>query len=354
MKRIDAYISRSILAATGVVALVVAALVILSRFIGEIDDVGSGDYGWLVMSVYVLLKTPSDMLLVMPVITLLGALMAIGSLAAGRELIVLRSAGVSMARLVGSVSVAGVALALIAVVISEFAGPVGTNTADNLQHVARYGTAAQALPNGVWLRHGNTMVRVGGMVAGSRITDVDIYRMDDNGRLQKTVHAARGQLSENGMLLQSPRVTQISIDGTEVTHPAQLRVDITLGPRVLQLAAVDPAEQSSWELWQYIGYLEANDINSAQYRLALWRNIVTPFTIWLLAVFALPFAFGSLRSAGAGQRLFVGGLIGLVFYLVNQIVGASGMVYGLSPWLAASLPTLILGGITLYWIRRLN
>lgn len=355
MKRIDRYISRSILAATGVVAIVVAALVVLSRFIGELGNVGSGDYGWLQMTVYVLLKTPADMLLVMPVIVLLGALMALGGLAAGRELLVLRSAGVSMARLAGSVSVAGLVLAFIAVAISEFVGPVGTDTADDLRHGARYGNQVQALPNGVWLRYGDTVVRIGGMVAGKHITDIDIYRMDGDGGLLAAIHADRGRLSkEGGMLLQSPRITRTSISGTEVAHPGSLRVDITLGADVLQLAAVDPQEQSSWELWRYINYLDANDINADDYRLALWRNIVTPFTIWILVVFALPFAFGSLRGAGAGQRLFLGGLFGLVFYLVNQIVGASGMVYGLPPWLAASLPTLVLGTGTLYWIRRLN
>lgn len=354
MKRIDWYIGSSVLTATGMVALVVVALAMVSRFIAEIDKVGDGGYGWLQMSLYVLLKTPSDLLLVLPVVTLLGALLALGSLAAGRELVVLRSAGVSMLRLVGSVSVAGVVLAVIAIALGEYIGPAGNDAADNLQHRARYGTAVQALPDGVWLRHGDTIVRVGGMVAGTHITDIDIYRMDDQGHLLTAIHASRGRLGDGAILLQQPQITRITTTGTQVRHPAQLRVAIALGPEVLKLAAVDPNEQTSLALWRYISYLGANDINAGDYRLALWRNILTPFTIWLLTVFALPFAFGSLRSAGSGQRLFLGGLLGLLFYLADQIIGATGMVYGLPPWLAASLPTLLLGAGTAYWVRRVN
>lgn len=354
MKKIDTYISRAILGSTGMVALVLVVLVMVSRFIGETDSVGQGGYGWLEMLAYVVLKTPADILLVMPVITLLGALMALGALAGGRELIVLRSAGVSMWRLVGSVSVAGVILALIAVGIGEYLGPHSTDTAEQLRYTARHGTQAQSLPNGVWLRQDNAIVRVGGTLPGKRITDVTIYRLDKKGRLQTTLHAHRAMLDKQGMVLIKPQITRVSINGTQTPSPKRLRVNITLGTNVLKLATVDPAEQSSLELWRYINYLQANNVDASDYQLALWRNIVMPFTVWLLVVFALPFALGSLRGAGAGQRLFLGGLLGLVFYLVNEIVAASGMVYGLPPWLAASLPTLVLGAGTIYWIRRLN
>lgn len=354
MKKIDVYIARMILSATGVVALVLAALVFVSRFIGEVDDVGQGGYGWLELLAYVLLKTPADLLLVMPVFTLLGALMALGALAGGRELVVLRSAGVSMFRLVGSVSVAGVVLAVIAVGIGEYVGPVGTHVADQLRHTARHGSVAQSLDNGVWLRQGNAVVRIGGTLPNQRVTDVTIYRLNDDGQLQTAIHAPRARLNDNGMLLLQPQLTHISIHGTTTQAPEQMRVGVELGPAALQLATVDPAEQSSLGLWYYINYLQANNVDASAYQLALWRNIVMPFTVWLLAVFALPFAFGALRGAGSGQRLFLGGLSGLVFYLVNEIVAASGMVYGLPPWLAASLPTLVLAAVTLYWVRWLN
>ncbi len=354
MKLIDIYISRAILSATGVVALVVGALVMLSRVIGELDNLGDGDYGPLDLLGYVLLHMPSDLLLVLPVIALLGSLLALGALAAGSELVVLRSASVSMARLAGSVSVAGVVLAILAIAVGEYLGPAGVRQADALQEAARHGPSAQSIGDGLWLRQGNNIVRIGGTLPGGRVTDVSIYRLDDDGRLGETIQAPRATLGEQQLTLEDPRFTRIRTDSSEAGAPEQLVVDIALGSDVLDLAVIEPSELSSPGLWRYIDYLQANNVNADDYQLVLWRNIVNPITIWVLTVFALPFAFGSLRSAGAGQRLFVGGLIGLVFYLVNEIVASSGPVYGLPPWLAASLPTVLLAAGGLYWMRRLN
>ena len=106
MKLIDRYISRTILVATAVVAIVVSALVALSAFIGEADNIGEGNFGIVQVIVYTLLKMPGHLYLVMPVVALLGSLLALGALAAGSELIVVRASGVSMRRLVVSVSIA--------------------------------------------------------------------------------------------------------------------------------------------------------------------------------------------------------------------------------------------------------
>src|SRR5699024_8148570 len=347
-------IGRSILAATGVVTLVLTVLVVLARLIREVDDVGQADYGWLAMLAHIALKTPTDLLYVMPVIVLLGALMALGALAGGRELIVLRSAGVSMARLAAAVSIAGIALAILVSGVVEFAGPAGTRIGDQLRHNALHDARAQTLGEGVWLRQNAFIVRIGGLLDDELVQDIDIYKLDDSGQLLAAMRAARGRMREQGLELIEPEITRISIEGTETLAPESKLVDIELGPDVLALATVKPARQSSIKLWHYIRYMQANNINADDYRLALWRNLVTPFTIWFLVLFALPFAFGALRGSGAGQRLFFGGLLGLLFYLVNEIVAASGMVYGLPPWLAASLPTLVLGAGTLYWIHRLD
>src|SRR5699024_10594431 len=174
---------------------------------------------------------------------------------------------------VGSVSVAGILLAVVAAGIGEYAGPAGDETAQNLQHRARYGSAAQALPDGVWLRHADTVVRIGGMPAPGHITDIDVYRMDDSRHLQVAMHAKQGRLGADGMLLDQPQVTRISLQGTRVEQPEQLQVGVKLGSDVLALAAVDPDEQSSLDLVHYIRYLQANHLDASDYKLALWRNI---------------------------------------------------------------------------------
>lgn len=354
MTLLDRYISRSILAATGVVALVIASLMALIVFIDQADDIGRGSYGFLQVLLYTAYLLPKRMEMAMPVVALLGSLLALGGLAAGSELVVVRSAGVSMRRMAVSVSIAGIALALLAVVIGEYLVPNGVRQADDLRDQSLHGEVRTSIDDGLWLRQGNDMLRIDSTLPGGRIDGLSVYVFGKGGQLEMTLKAPSARVEHDSLVIDHPKVTRLSTESATTSAPAQLRLPIAIDPDVIKLAVTDPTELSSYGLWRYIDYLDTNDINDSDYRLELWRNIVAPFTVWTLVVFALPFAFGSLRSASAGQRLLMGGLAGLIFFLVNEIVASTGPVYGVPPWLAASLPTLLLAAGTLWWMRRLD
>lgn len=354
MNIIDRYIARTIFAATGVVIAVMAALLFLMVFIGQVDNIGQGSFGLVKILAYCLLLLPARLYFVLPVVCLLGALLGLGALAAGSELVVIRSAGVSMKRLALSVGLAGFVLAVVTALLGEFLAPPGVYNANALRDKARHGDAARSLDNGLWLRNNGYILRIDSVLPGGRIAGLNVYRLSGDGQLQLALAAPRARVDGKQLTVTRPRVTELATDHSKTRAPAQMALPIHLDPDVLQLAVTQPDELSSYGLWQYIDYLEANHINAADYQLALWRNLVTPFTVWVLVIFALPFAFGSLRSASAGQRLFVGGLIGLVFFLLNEIVSSTGPVYGVPIWLAASLPTVLLALGTGYWMRRLD
>jgi lipopolysaccharide export system permease protein len=67
---------------------------------------------------------------------------------------------------------------------------------------------------------------------------------------------------------------------------------------------------------------------------------------------AIPFAFGPLRMAAAGKRVFIGSLAGLGYYLVTEIFKHVGILFGASPFLTTVAPFLILSGITVVFWRR--
>lgn len=351
---IDRYIARTILAATGMVVAVFTALLSLMLFISQVDNFGQGSFGLAKILIYCVLMLPERLDVVLPIVALLGALLALGALAAGSELVVIRSAGVSMKRLAVSVGIAGFVLAVITVVLGELAAPIGVQNATMLRDKARHGEAGRSLDNGLWLRSSGYVLRIDSVLPGGHIKGLDVYRLNKDGQLQLAVAADRAHLDRQQLIIDQPRITRLSLKHSQTDTPPQMSLPIAIRPGVLELAVTQPDELSSYGLWQYINYLDANDINANDYKLALWRNIVTPFTVWVLVIFALPFAFGSLRSASAGQRLFMGGLIGLLFFLVNEIVASAGPVYGIPPWVAASLPTLLLAGGTGYWMHRLN
>lgn len=351
---LDRYIIRGIAQAAAVVGLASGALALVVGFIGEVDGLGEGGYGLWQLSQYVLLTLPDDLHLVFPVIALLGALIALGGLAAGRELVVMRAAGVSVVRLAGSVLLAGFMLAACSLLLGEYLGPRGVAIGDGLRDIARHGRQQYRVDESLWLRDGRNHVRIGGALATDRLVDVTLYRRDASGRLAEVVHAAGAELGEGGWRLQDVVVTRFGEASVELARHDRLALAIGLQPDMLEVSITQPDELATLGLYRYVRYLERNGVAADEYRLAMWRNLVNPATVLVLTLFALPFAFGSLRGAGAGQRLFVGGMVGLVFFMFNEIGVAGGQVAGLPSWLAASLPTLLLLAGTLYWLRRIN
>lgn len=354
MDLIDRYILRGIVQAAAVVGLTVAGLSLVITFIGEVEVLGEGQYGLWRLLQYVLLSLPDDLHLVFPVIALLAGLTSLGNLVAGRELIAMRAAGVSVLRLAGSVLCAGVLLAAVSLLLGEYLGPRGVTIGEGLRDIARHGQQRYRVEEGLWLRDGRDYIRIGGAPATDRVVDVTLYRRDSSGSLTAIVHAGRAGLREGEWRLDDATVTRFGDRSVTVTRPDRLDVALSLRPEVLQFAVTQPDELATLGLYRYVNYLERNGVAADEYRLAMWRNLVSPVTVAVLTLFALPFAFGSLRGVGAGQRLFVGGMVGLVFFMFNEIGVAGALVAGLPPWLAASLPTILLLTGTLYWLRRIN
>jgi lipopolysaccharide export system permease protein len=114
--------------------------------------------------------------------------------------------------------------------------------------------------------------------------------------------------------------------------------DSLLDPGMLSLLVVEPNFLPVWALYRYIGFMEENGLSSITYEVAFWGKVAVPLVILAMISLAVPLLFGSLRSVGVGQRVFVGVLIGIVFYVLNKGFSQLAVVYPVSPVVAAFLP----------------
>ena len=83
----------------------------------------------------------------LPVAVLIGSLLGLGALAANSEIIVMRSAGLSIRKLSGMVAVTGFVLLTITALIGEFIGPPLDYFARNMRLEARFGQDDDRLGN---------------------------------------------------------------------------------------------------------------------------------------------------------------------------------------------------------------
>jgi len=105
-------------------------------------------------------------------------------------------------------------------------------------------------------------------------------------------------------------------------------------------------------LWNLIRHLEQNELDATEQIFAFWSRIARTTAILFATLLAVPFVFGSLRSAGAGARTMLGVLIGVLFFLVQRMLESGVVVFDASPVVLAWVPTTLLGSAALILIAR--
>lgn len=354
MNLLDRYIGATVAGSTLIVLLVLLALFSFGSFVAELDSVGKGDYTLEVAAEYVLLSLPRLAYQLFPVIALLGSVIGLGMMASNNELLVMRAAGVSVGRITLSVMKVGLLWTIVAVILGEFVAPISDRYAKSMHSTALAERFAMTSQNGLWARDGKSFIHIQDVLANGLVGGVTIYEFDDKQRLLEVTQARTGQFVGRKWILH--QVVQSQIDPLEVEsqHLAQMEWQSLLTPEMIDVVAVKPDSLSFKGLLDYIRYLRDNGLSAEHYQLAFWNKIILPVTTAVMVFLSIPFIFGPLRSVGIGQRIFVGALVGIGFYLLGQMFGFAGLLYKLPSPLSASLPTLLFFIIAVFLVRRVR
>ena len=151
----------------------------------------------------------------------------------------------------------------------------------------------------------------------------------------------RDSYQEGRWVLEGISRSTLNGDAVQTEQLSSLAVASAISPRILDVLAANPNDLSIRDLWVYVGYLERNGLDAQSYRLALWRKLLAPLSYLAMLVIGMPFVFGPQRSAGTGQRLLVGLLLGLAFFMANYLLGNVVLLYGYPPLVGAILPSLL-------------
>lgn len=350
MKILDAYVARHVIVGALLALAVLLALTAVVTFVEELDKVGRGRYDLIGAIEFSLLVLPRHAFVMLPLAAVIGALVGLGTLAASSELAVIRAAGVSIARITGSVLKGALVLVSVAILFGEVVAPM----CERLAQARRSAALAdlEELEGGIWIRDGPRFVNMVGVRPDDRVDDMFIYEIDSSGALRTVTHAARAQYRDSAWVLESVRRSDVSANGV-VTRFSPNEVWRTgFGPDLVKLSSARLESLSGPALLRLIDYLRTNRLDAAAYELALWNKVVYPLATGVMIVLAVPLVLGRLGGTGIGQRILYGCLIAVTFHVVNEISGKVGIVYGLSPLLSAFAVTLTFLAAGIWLLRR--
>jgi lipopolysaccharide export system permease protein len=347
------YLVRTVLAYTALVLLVLMALGALFLFISQQDDIGTGSFTSTQAMLFVALYLPTYLFQLMPVGALIGAMLGLGNLARGSELVVMRASGVTTARLCTWLAAAGLILALLMTGIGEVVAPPLEKYARQLKVFSKYSQFSFAGNRGTWVRDGDTIISIEQQSADARFGGVQVFRFDGQRRLQYVGRADAASIdAKNRWLLEGYSETRFTDHGTESAQAATREVPTRLSADFLGLAVVEPETMRLRDLRSYITHLQRNDLDSRSFEAAFWARIARVAAMLLVVILALPFALGPLRSSGQGARTVAGILIGAGFVLLSRTLESSGRLFDVPPWVIGWGPTLLLAALTLVLLAR--
>ena len=187
-----------------------------------------------------------------------------------------------------------------------------------------------------------------------RFAGVSIYVFDDQNRLRVVTKAQEANYDGEQWTLSDVIQSNLDKEGVSVKAVEYAKWRSQLNPGLLNVVVVPPEFLPVWSLIEYIRYLKINHQSVGQYQMAFWMKVMMPLSSAVMVFLAVPFVFGPLRSTPIGARILVGALVGIGFHLFNQSFQHIGLVFGVLPWLAASLPTFLFAVVGYYWMNKIE
>ncbi|HZY19261.1 MAG TPA: LPS export ABC transporter permease LptG [Ramlibacter sp.] len=365
MRTIRRLVYREVLASVLFVATGFLALFFFFDFVDELPNVGKGvtPYRLTQALLYVALMIPSHLYELMPIAVLIGTIFVMARLAQSSEYTILRTSGLGPGRALRALLALGLLFTVVTFAAGDYAAPAADRAAQLLR--ARYQGHISVGQTGAWLKERQDRftynVNVGALTGDGGMQSVRIFEADERGFLVTLLQAPRATFTNGAWVLQQAQRTRFDTGGStahvERSVLPELRWTTELTPEMVSVALLKPDRMSTLDLFEYIQHLEQNGQTSQRYEIEFWRKVFYPLSCLVMVVLALPFAYLHFRSGGITTYVFGGVLIGISFFLLNNVFGYIGNLRNWLPWLTAAAPGLIytllsLGAFSWLVLRR--
>lgn len=356
MRLLTRYLAREIYLSIGLSFLVLEAVNFSMALIVELADVGIGDYGLWEAFQFVTLQIPTHIYEMFPLATLIGTIVALVQMASSSELTIYRCSGASLKQMVRSLFRIGLPLVLTCLLFGEVVAPASEHLAQRTRFKAlNSNVTLKEFRSGVWAKDEHSFINVRSVMPDNSLLGVSIYEFDEAFNLKAISHAGRAvMLGQDAWQLHSVQQTSFVERGASVREWDTQEWRTALSPTIFNVLLTLPEKMSALDLFQYVRHLEENRQATGRYEIAMWNKIVYPLAIWLMMLFALPFASMQRRQGGVGGKVFIGIVVGLAYHFIGRLFSSLGALNDWSPVLSATAISWLFLMLTMAMLWRVE
>ena len=380
MKVLQRYFATEILKSVLFVLVAFLALFAFFDLINELKSVGRSGYRWQHAFLYVVMNLPRYAYELMPIAVLIGSIYPLARFASNSEFTVMRAATLSTRHACIILAKICVVFVVATLLLGEVITPITAQMAEQMKISAHGGSMGQLFRSGMWSKDqiretaegdvkGIRFMNVGVLKPNGELQNLRIYEMDMEMKLQAMIQAQTAVylgdqvwrldgVTETlmGSSSAATRFVHAQFPGSTAVRKSKTRnmlSDIT--PNILAVLFVKPDRMSAYDLFLYNRHLEENHQDNTRYRIAFWKKLIYPLSMFVMMAMALPFAYLHFRSGGISVKIFSGIMIGVAFVLINNLFSHIGLLNTWPPFLTAALPSfifLLCSLAALWWVER--
>ena len=376
MKTIRRLIYGEVLTAIALVALGFLALFFFFDLVDELQYLGKNNglptglptasdiYQIRHALVYVGLLVPNHLYELLPISVLIGTIFVMARLAQSSEYTILRTSGLDPWRALKMLLNLGGIFVVLSFVIGDYLAPLSERTAQLLK--SRYQGVITVGQTGAWLKekqvNNSVIANVRTLSPDNEMLGLQIFEFNSNGLVVSKMLAASASFAlDNSWQLYNVTRTEFNLpsDAATASNAVKQSADVVrksmasfrwpteITQEMVSVALLKPERMGTLDLFNYIRHLDANGQSAQRYEIEFWKKVFYPLSCLVMVMLALPFAYLHFRSGGTAAYVFGGVMMGISFFLLNNVFGYVGNLQNWQPWLAAAAPGMLYMAISL-------
>jgi lipopolysaccharide export system permease protein len=311
-----------------------------------------GDFAYALQ--LTLLRTPALTQSMAPFVFLFGALWMFHQLNRRSELAVMRSAGLSVWRLIGPAAfLAAIGGFLLIIAVDPIASRL-VSMSEKMRNDIRGQTSSfmRVFGDGIWLRQRDAgellIINAASLdAAEGALHDVTIWRLSPDSEFEERIDAPEAVLAGRTIELKDARMKAAGDRFSQRTPVYAVPTRLTLAD--LRESAPPPESMSIFDLPRFILLAEAAGLSTVKYNIRFHDLCSTPLKLAAMVLIAAIFSFGPARAGGAPRLILAAVGSGFLLYILSELstaLGESGVapapLAAWTPALAASIVAISL------------
>lgn len=339
------YVSRSFLASFGGTLLCLFSILILFDFAELQRRAGAKEISLSDKFTMVFLHTPHFLEQILPFLVFVAALFIFWRMNRANELLIFRSVGISLWRLILPISLTALMIGFTDLTVFNPLSSAMQKRYEKLEkrYLSKNKEDVKVTSTGIWLSE-----KMGTHQAIYRVDKIDlktltllnlniIIRSSENKFIER-IDAKTAQIQGNQLVLREGWETPF---GKSSQPFMEKTIKTSFTKNIIERMKVSRAAFSFWELPSYIVLLESSGLHNLKYKMYWHAMLANAFWLGAMILLAAAFSCRPYRKGKTVLFLLAGLIVGFFLYFFKDIMFALGATGGLPPAIAAWLPPLL-------------